>query len=178
MKTRAKPDYTPKETDSPCTAWGKGWRSGFYRPSDVGKNGLKEEMGNVIVQAVPKDGRWNASNPYSNGTRNSERWLEGVYAGYSARLRMGDEDRKQAGRVASEVTDPETVQKVWSLYRGNGGSMTYEEIENVATLNLRKSNGMTAYRIIQRKKAQMARADKRAKHEAENMVVQGQEAAA
>jgi hypothetical protein len=161
MQTRASKDYTPKETDSPSTAWGKGWRSGFYRPDEVGEKGLKEKMENgVIVQAVPMDGRWNASNPYSKGSRNSTRWLEGVYAGFSARLRMEDEDRNQAGRVASEVTDAETVQKVWSLYKGNGGKMTYAEIEEVAKLNLRKANGMTAYRIIQRRKAANARAEK------------------
>jgi hypothetical protein len=60
----------------------------------------------------------------------------------------------KAGRVASEVTDAETVNRVCSLYKGNGGTMTYDQIEEQADLNLRKSNGMTAYRIIQRRKAE------------------------
>ena len=55
---------------------------------------------------------------------------------------------KKAGRVASQVTDADTIRRISALYKGNGGSMSYEEIEKVADLNLRQSNGMTAYRII------------------------------
>ena len=54
----------------------------------------------------------------------------------------------KAGRVASQVADEATIKRIVALYKGNGGTLSYEEIEKVAELDLRQSNGMTAYRIV------------------------------
>lgn len=52
------------------------------------------------------------------------------------------------GKTAAEVVGREDVKAIVLAYRGNGGDMSYEQIEKV--FGLRQSNGMTAYRIIKR----------------------------
>jgi hypothetical protein len=56
----------------------------------------------------------------------------------------------QAGRVASEVTDPAEVKAIKAAYKGNGGTLSYKQIEDEPKFNLRKANGNTAYRICKR----------------------------
>jgi hypothetical protein len=57
------------------------------------------------------------------------------------------------GREASEVTDLDEVKAIWSAYRGNGGALSYEQIEKDAKFNLRAANGTTAFRICKRHEA-------------------------
>lgn len=55
-----------------------------------------------------------------------------------------------AGRTASQVTDLDEIERIWKLYKGNGGPYSHEQIEADTTLNLRKGNGMTAWRICKK----------------------------
>ena len=55
-----------------------------------------------------------------------------------------------AGRVASEVIDPIEVAEIKAAYKGNGGSMSYKQIEDNPRFRLRAANGNTAYRIVKR----------------------------
>ena len=57
---------------------------------------------------------------------------------------------EKSGRVASQVTNPAEVAAIRAAYRGNGGSLSYEQIEGDPRFNLRKANGSTAFRIIKR----------------------------
>ncbi len=54
------------------------------------------------------------------------------------------------GRVASEVTEPTEVAAIKAAYKGNGGTLSYKQIEDDPRWNLRKANGNTAYRIVNR----------------------------
>jgi hypothetical protein len=63
------------------------------------------------------------------------------------------------GRTATQVTDPAEIEKIWKLHKSNGGPYSHEAIENDASLNLRKSNGMTALRICKKYEELVARAD-------------------
>jgi len=56
----------------------------------------------------------------------------------------------RSGRVASEVTDPAEIQAIHAAYRGNGGTMSFKQIEADPKFNLRDANGNTAFRIIKR----------------------------
>ena len=59
-------------------------------------------------------------------------------------------DGETVGRVASEVTDPAEVAAIKNAYKGNGGTLSYKQIEDDPRFNLRKANGNTAYRIVKR----------------------------
>lgn len=52
------------------------------------------------------------------------------------------------GKLASQVNSIEEIKAIFSAYRGNGGTMSYEQLER--HFKLKETNGMTAYRIIQR----------------------------
>ena len=54
------------------------------------------------------------------------------------------------GRVASEVTDPTEMEAIWSAYKKNGGTLSFQQIERDPKFNLRDANGNTALRIIKR----------------------------
>jgi hypothetical protein len=56
------------------------------------------------------------------------------------------------GRTAKEVTAAAEIARIRKAYKGNGGSLSYEGIELDRSFNLRQANGMTAYRICNRKK--------------------------
>jgi hypothetical protein len=57
---------------------------------------------------------------------------------------------KGVGRVASQVTDPTETKAIWEAYKGNGGALSYEQIEKDPRFNLRHANGNTAYRIVKK----------------------------
>ena len=65
-------------------------------------------------------------------------------------IRLAEDARGIAVRVASEVTEPTEVGEIKSAYTGNGGKLTYKQIEDDPRWNLRKANGNTAYRIVNR----------------------------
>lgn len=54
------------------------------------------------------------------------------------------------GRLASQVVCPDEIRSIFLAYRGNGGGLSYEQIEKA--FDLKPTNGMTAYRIIQKAK--------------------------
>lgn len=54
------------------------------------------------------------------------------------------------GRVSGDVTDPQEIEKIAKQYRGNGGTLSYEGIENEKSNNLKWANGNTAYRICKK----------------------------
>jgi len=54
------------------------------------------------------------------------------------------------GRVASEVADPTEMEAIWSAYKKNGGTLSFQQIEFDPRFNLRQANGNTAFRIIKR----------------------------
>lgn len=56
----------------------------------------------------------------------------------------------RSGRVASEVTDPTEMEAIWSAYKRNGGTLSFQQIERDPKFNLRQANGNTAYRIIKK----------------------------
>ena len=58
----------------------------------------------------------------------------------------------KTGRTASKITDKAEVARIAAMYKGNGGTMTFEEIEELVDLDLRKAKGMTAYRICKNAK--------------------------
>jgi len=51
-------------------------------------------------------------------------------------------------RLASQVNSVDEIRAIFAAYRGNGGTMSYEQIER--HFQLKETNGMTAYRIVQR----------------------------
>jgi len=54
------------------------------------------------------------------------------------------------GRLASQVVCPKEIRSIFLAYRGNGGDMSYEQIEKA--FDLKPTRGMTAYRIVQKAK--------------------------
>ena len=52
----------------------------------------------------------------------------------------------RTGRTAAEVVDPAERQTIKASYKGNGGALSYQQIEE--RVGLRRANGMTAYRIV------------------------------
>jgi cobaltochelatase CobS len=79
------------------------------------------------------------------------------------------------GRTASQVTDPEEMEKIWRLYKGNGGPYSHEQIENDTSLNLRQVNGMTAHRICKKYNELLAKSEnKPLPKEDDNNIVAGE----
>ena len=58
------------------------------------------------------------------------------------------------GKTAAEVVDQAEIKAIAMAYKGNGGSMSYEQVEK--SFGLRQSRGMTAYRVV-KKAAGMAK---------------------
>jgi len=54
------------------------------------------------------------------------------------------------GRTAAQVTDPSEMKAIWDAYKGNGGTLSYKQIEDDPRFNLRRANGSTAHRIIKK----------------------------
>ena len=54
------------------------------------------------------------------------------------------------GRAATEVGDPVEVAEIKAAYKGNGGTLSFKQIEAEPRFNLRAAHGSTAYRIIKR----------------------------
>lgn len=54
------------------------------------------------------------------------------------------------GRTAADVNDPAELEKIYKLAKKYGGPYSFEQIEEDASLNLKKANGMTAYRICEK----------------------------
>jgi hypothetical protein len=52
------------------------------------------------------------------------------------------------GKTAAEVVDQAEIKAIVMAYKGNGGSMSYEQIEK--SFGLRRSRGMTAYRVVKK----------------------------
>ena len=77
-----------KDSDDKNAAFGRGWRSGFYRQEEVG-----------VKDLVADDGRWTESNPYSEGSENAWWWIQGARGGYVGRLQMEAEDRAKAEKA-------------------------------------------------------------------------------
>jgi len=79
----------------------------------------------------------------------------GIEAIFGRRVIVGRNNSKTSagagsfGRAASEVDDSE-LEAIWAAHKRNGGTLSYEQIEKDTTFNLRRCNGMTAYRLIQR----------------------------
>ena len=53
-------------------------------------------------------------------------------------------------RMAREVTDPAEIERIWKAYKGNGGKLSFKQIEQDNSFGLKQTNGMTAYRICKR----------------------------
>ena len=54
------------------------------------------------------------------------------------------------GRVASQVTDPSEIEAIWRAYKGNGGTLSFKQLEDEPKHNLRKANGNTAFRVVKK----------------------------
>jgi len=50
-----------------------------------------------------------------------------------------------SGRTAAEVTDADEMLRIWAAYKGNGGGMSFVDVE--VAFGLKPCNGMSAYRI-------------------------------
>lgn len=64
--------------------------------------------------------------------------------------KLPEKKGKAKKRVSSEVTDLTEMERIWKAYKKNGGTMSFEEIENDKSFGLKWANGMTAYRIIKK----------------------------
>ena len=51
-------------------------------------------------------------------------------------------------RKSSEVTDPSEMEAIWKAYRGNGGELSYAEVER--KFGLRPARGNHAFRVMER----------------------------
>lgn len=56
-------------------------------------------------------------------------------------------------RTASQVTDTKEIEAIWNDYKGNGGKLTYEQID--AKYGLKPSNGHHAWIIVKKHKAKL-----------------------
>lgn len=54
------------------------------------------------------------------------------------------------GRVAGDFKDAADIEKIAKQYKGHGGTLSYEAIENIPANNLKWANGNTAYRICKK----------------------------
>lgn len=64
-------------------------------------------------------------------------------------------------RTSAEIVDLEEMKRVWKAYKKNGGKLTFVEIEEDHSFNLKWANGMTAWRIIKKYERQLAKQQKR-----------------
>lgn len=103
-------------------------------------------------------------------------WMAGVADGTKALMILEKEEQKKRGliekltdsmklrikkilegvqtgkmqRMAAEITDVAEMEEIWKAHKKNGGSMSYEGIENERRFGLKWANGMTAYRVIKK----------------------------
>jgi len=102
---------------------------------------------------------------------------EGMAPGVAPRAKTpkaeakGDEAKAETptggARTSSGVTDPKEMREIWRAYKGNGGAMSFEEIEKDPRFNLRVSRGMNAYRIIKKYNEMMGEGKVADEHPAE-----------
>ncbi len=53
---------------------------------------------------------------------------------------------EKPGRTSSKVTDPREMESIFNDYKKNGGALSFSQLEE--KYNLRKANGMNAYRVV------------------------------
>jgi ribosome modulation factor len=110
-------------------AYARGWHAGFYAP------------------APPEENSFVC--PYDNGDE-IRYWQRGFTAGRIAAVDFAQKRTPnfatRSGRSAPEVTDPAEIERIRKAYKGNGGTMSYDQIEK--EFGLRSCRGMTAYRIV------------------------------
>jgi hypothetical protein len=164
-------------------AWGRGWKQGYYHGEETNCRCPYTIMVNGVQTTLSKTWEagcfagWDAKHgekPEGNLSKQrktaraiAEKTLEVKTAKIetpklSTRRPKTDQKVKKVrlarqedapGRTATQVKDPAEIAKICALYKGNGGTMTFKEIENTPEFNLRQTNGMTAYRIINAAKA-------------------------
>ena len=158
------PYETPEERD----AWYKGLKQGIKEADDRTPNLSGRRLG-------PCPGRNagfyapNAYCPYSGAL--SSTWYRGFLAGHDAAIKLKTQfgrrhiERRTArqpkpvirrtpsmpavigeGRLASDVTNPQEIKRIWKAYKKNGGKLTYQAIEK--EFGLKQTNGMSAYRVV------------------------------
>jgi len=59
-------------------------------------------------------------------------------------------EKPKAKRLSTEVVDEAEIKAIFLAYKGNGGTLTYDGIENDKSFGLKWANGMTAYRICKK----------------------------
>jgi len=122
--------------------WSEGWKVGCY-----------DEQVDVPEAPAEEQRLWLAGLAAGASALNILQGEEGARRGkapQAAKVEEGVIKAKGEPRKAKQVTDPAEMEAIWKSYRGNGGTMTYDEIEFVEAFNLKWANGMTAYRICKR----------------------------
>ena len=119
------PDFVPFSAEED-KAWGSGFKTGI----------------NDLEQECPE------TDPHLKSL-----WNDGFNSGFKALIELERADDCKRGKIqrrAKEVTDLNEMEKIWKMYKGNGGKMTFEQIEAERSNGLKWTNGMTAYRICKK----------------------------
>ena len=67
----------------------------------------------------------------------------------------------QEGRTSRDVTDPKEMKEIWESHSKQGGTMSYESLEEA--FSLRPANGMNAYRVCRKHEREEAKKGKTVK---------------